>query len=228
VQIIPVIDLMNGVVVHARKGRRDGYRPVDTPLCRDAAPHAVIAALMDLHPFDTVYVADLDALMGKGGHRKLLDVWQADYPRLKFWVDQGLSESGAMRGRANCLPVIGSESLSEESLSCLKGRRDEFILSLDFMGERLLGAKSLMENSCLWPEKIIVMSLSLVGGERGPDFRRLARFRAEWPERSFIAAGGVRDEDDLRRLEDLGLSGALVASALHSGALGSSVLWKYG
>jgi len=227
VQIIPVIDLMNGVVVRARGGRRDRYRAIETPLCPNAAPHAVIDALLDLHRFDTIYVADLDALMGKGDHSEILGHLQDDYPRLKFWIDRGLSGCPTRSPRSNCIPVIGSESLGEADLSGLKARRGEFILSLDFMGERLLGAQSLIERGDLWPETIIVMSLSFVGANRGPDFQRLAQLRVGWPGKSFIAAGGVRDEADLRRLDDLGIDGVLVASALHSGALGSEALRKY-
>lgn len=218
---------MSGAVVHARQGQRNRYRPIATSLCGDAAPHAVIAALLDLHSFETIYIADLDALMGTGDHRELLECLQGDYPRVKFWIDRGLPEPGAMGHGTNCVPVIGSESLAAADWSALKARRGEFILSLDFMEERLLGAQNLVEYPGFWPEKIIVMSLSRVGGNEGPDFQRLENFRAAWPDKSFIAAGGVRSEDDLKRLDGLGISGVLLASALHSGVLGSSVLRDY-
>ncbi|MBC8130797.1 MAG: nickel transporter, partial [Rhizobiaceae bacterium] len=39
-----------------------------------------------------------------------------------------------------------------------------------------------------------------------------------------FAAGGVRDEDDLMRLEKAGIAGALVASALHDGRIDRAVL----
>jgi phosphoribosylformimino-5-aminoimidazole carboxamide ribotide isomerase len=227
VRIIPVIDLMNGVVVHARAGRRDRYRAVESSLCPDSAPRAVVRALLDLHSFDTVYVADLDALTGKGDHSEILGHLQDEHPCLKFWIDRGLSGFPRVSPGSNCIPVIGSESLSEADLSRLKFRRSEFILSLDFMGERLLGVQSLLERGELWPEIIIMMSLSFVGANRGPDFQRLERLRAQWPAKSFIAAGGVRDETDLRRLSDLGMDGVLVASALHSGALGSAALREF-
>jgi len=227
-QIIPTIDLIKGVVVHARKGRRAAYRPLQTPLCSEPTPHALIAAFLSLYPFDTIYLADLDALMGQGNHREMLGRLQNDYPMLKFWIDQGLPESGTVNWTANHVPVIGSESLGAGHLSRLQAFRDKFILSLDFMGEHLLGAHGLIEDPHeLWPEKIIVMSLSRIGGNEGPDFQRLARFRAELPEKTLIAAGGLRGEDDLKRLKDLGIDGVLVASALHSGALGSSVLRNY-
>lgn len=221
-RVIPVIDLLDGHVVHAQQGQRERYRPIQSPLCRGSAPHAVIDALLGLHGFTTLYVADLDALMGKGGQRGLLERLQHDYPGLRFWVDQGLA---APVGRA--VAVVGSESLDEAGIKQLPSL-EGCILSLDFIGERLLGAQSLLQNPELWPEKIIIMSLSRVGASAGPDFGRLAEFRAAWPNKRFIAAGGVRHAEDLRQLDALGMAGVLLASALHSGAVGREELGGYG
>lgn len=222
-QIIPVIDLMGGVVVHARKGQRDSYRPIQTPLCEGASPHAVIDGLLGLHEFKTLYIADLDALMGQGHHLELLERLQQDYPGLRFWVDQGLA---APVGGA--VPVIGSESLNADRLDGLRGMGGRFILSLDFMGERLLGPEILLEESDYWPDTVIIMSLSRVGANKGPDFQRLEAFCSRWPNTRIIAAGGVREAEDLRRLSGLGVAGVLLASALHSGALESAVLRDFG
>ncbi len=222
-QLIPVIDLMGGVAVHAKKGRRDSYRPIQTPLCEGASPQAVIAGLLGLHDFKTVYIADLDALMGGGSHRLVLEGLQQDHPGLRFWVDQGLA--GPV-GQA--VPVIGSESLEAERLDWLQNLGGGFILSLDFMGERLLGPEKLLHEPGIWPETVIIMSLSHVGAGEGPDFRRLEEFRLRWPGKRIIAAGGVRNAEDLRRLDGMGVSGVLLASALHSGALEPGELSGFG
>jgi len=227
VQIIPVIDLLKGCVVHARKGQRDSYRPMQTPLCSGSSPRAVIDGLLGLHRFKTFYVADLDALMGEGNHQALLGCLQRDYPRLHFWIDRGIPPTGLPPPLANGVPVIGSESLVGERLGFLPSLGQEFILSLDFMGEGLLGDECLLEDSTFWPDTVIIMSLSRVGTNEGPDFERLEGFRARWPEKNIIAAGGVRNADDLIRLDGLGIGGVLLASALHSGALDPSVLQGY-
>ncbi len=226
-QIIPVIDLMDGCVVHAKKGQRDHYRPIQTPLCKGSSPYAVIDGLLGLHGFNTLYVADLDALTGSGDHHELLGRLQRDYPQLQFWIDQGLPPSGLASPAANWVPVIGSESLVGKNRGYLSSVDREFILSLDFMGDDLLGGKSLLEDAGLWPGTLISMSLSRVGANEGPDFPRLEWFRAQWPEKYIIAAGGVRSEDDLTRLDGLGIGGVMLASALHSGALHPSVLRSF-
>lgn len=225
-QIIPVIDLMDGVVVHAKRGQRDGYRPIQTPLCAGADAHAVIDALLGLHGFGRVYVADLNALTGRGDNHGLLQRLRRDYPALQFWIDRGLPDAGWVDD-SNHVTVIGTESLGEDARGCLKGLRGKFILSLDFIAERLIGDESLLDDPSVWPETVIIMSLSHVGACEGPDFRRLEMFRARCPDKHIIAAGGVRHADDLRRLDGLGVNGVLVASALHSGALNQAVLREY-
>jgi phosphoribosylformimino-5-aminoimidazole carboxamide ribotide isomerase len=183
--------------------------------------------LLALHDFTRVYVADLDALTGKPSQRALLERLQQDYPGLEFWIDGGLPADGLPFQRHNTVPVIGSESLDAEGLRLLPSLRGEFILSLDFMGQRLLGGEGLLENPSLWPEKIIMMSLARVGSGEGPDFEGLENFRERWPAKQLIAAGGVRGALDLQRLDGLGISGVLLASALHSGALDRAVLRDY-
>lgn len=226
-QIIPVIDLMDGVVVHAKRGQRDRYRPIQTPLCEGAQAHAVIDAMLGLHGFTTFYVADLNALTGTGDNCRLLERLRQDYPSLQFWIDQGLPAFASAVGACDSVTVIGSESLGQDAVGCLRGLRDGFILSLDFIGERLIGDERLLGDPGVWPDTVIIMSLSCIGAGEGPDFKRLEAFRARCPERRIIAAGGVRHADDLRRLDGLGVYGVLVASALHSGALTEAVLREY-
>ncbi len=96
----------------------------------------------------------------------------------------------------------------------------DLILSLDFFGDGLFrGPKSVLDQPNLWPRRVIVMTLAKVGSGSGPDFDRLAEIKAKAGDRDIVAAGGVRDEDDIRALAALGVSAALVATSLHNGAL---------
>ena len=83
----------------------------------------------------------------------------------------------------------------------------------------MLGHEALFYDSNPWPEKVIIMTLSKVGTSTGPDIRRLKHFQDHWPNTKFIAAGGLRDEQDLVLLQKNGIKSVLVASALHSGKL---------
>jgi phosphoribosylformimino-5-aminoimidazole carboxamide ribotide isomerase len=171
-KLIPVIDLMNNCVVTAKRGQRQTYAPSDTPLCRSSRPQAVLAALLELHPFDTVYLADLDAIVGNGSNLDLIRSLCLDHPDITFWVDSGLKDLQTMRDFTR--PVIGSESLiSGEQLSHLIASHPSSILSLDYPEEHFKGPIGLDQQVEHWPKDVIVMTLSRVGAASGPDLIRL-------------------------------------------------------
>src|SRR5919201_2605160 len=95
--VIPVIDLKGGVVVHARMGRRDEYRPMATPLSPTSDPLDVVRGLLSVHPFATIYVADLDAIERSGDNGAALRRLRAELPEVTFWVDRGLADPGAVQ-----------------------------------------------------------------------------------------------------------------------------------
>ena len=108
---------------------------------------------------------------------------------------------------------------------CWPARNDPgVVLSLDFRGETFQGPSVILATPALWPARVIAMTLAAVGAGAGPDMARLAEVLRRAEGRAVYAAGGVRDAADLRRLADLGAAGALVASALHAGTLGSDEL----
>lgn len=221
-----MIDLKNGQVVHARRGQRDRYPPLQSPLCHGSDPHGVLGGILALYPFDTVYIADLDAICGQGGHEGLLAELCQTWPRVCFWIDRGWPASDTLLQRlANVRPVIGTESLQAEALDTLESLPAGWVLSLDFSaGDRFLGPACLLDRMALWPQQLIVMSLARVGGGSGPDLDRLRALRAGDGQRQWFTAGGVRDAQDLLAIGRAGGSGALVASALHRGILDGATL----
>lgn len=226
-EIIPVIDLMGGLAVHAVRGRRENYRPLNSPLCSSAEPRAVLEGLLGLHAFKTVYLADLDALMGKPRQTAMVSGLMRAFPDVCFWIDAGLPEPGWAGPGGRGKGVVGSESLGGD-LSALPDRRTTpFILSLDFRDGGLLGPSALLDRPDLWPERVIVMSLARVGSGAGPDRARLGAFIRNHPGHRWVAAGGVRDARDLAELETLGVSQVLMASALHSGTVDGAVLGRF-
>jgi phosphoribosylformimino-5-aminoimidazole carboxamide ribotide isomerase len=230
-EIIPVIDLMNGVAVRAERGQRERYRPLRSPLCSSPEPGAVLEGYLSVHPFKTVYLADLDALMGKGRQTAATAALIRAFPGISFWIDSGLPEPAIPGGSAadkRAAAVIGSESLGGNLKALPDPARAPFVLSLDFQGGGLLGPEALLEHPELWPEQVILMSLSRVGADQGPDFARAEEYVRAHPRRRFAVAGGVRDVRDMERLAALGVSQVLMASALHSGKVDRGVLERLG
>ncbi len=64
-EIIPVIDVMKGRVVQAKGGVRAAYQPLQSQLTQQTDTIAVVADLLAYAPFKTLYMADLDAIMGR-------------------------------------------------------------------------------------------------------------------------------------------------------------------
>lgn len=216
--VIPVIDVRHGVAVHARQGQRSQYRPLATPLAQGSDPVAVARGLLALFPFRTLYVADLDGIEGRGRDAELAGRLAAAVPGVALWIDDGALPDEARRGSA--VPVIGSESLRSGDLKGLRDAPpDRFLLSLDFRGETFAGPQALLDDAALWPERVIVMTLSRVGAGEGPDVERVAGIVARAGARGVYAAGGVRHLDDLKALRAVGAAGSLVATALHAGTI---------
>jgi phosphoribosylformimino-5-aminoimidazole carboxamide ribotide isomerase len=231
-EILPVIDLMGGQVVHARAGERDRYRPLDgSVLCKSALPLAVVEGLLDLHPFNSIYIADLDAIRKQGHHRDVVRSLQARFPGLELWVDAGFDDPRPCRRFLDDGPgrlVLGSESQTDLRLGEELRSEPRLALSLDFKGALRLGPPALFERPELWPRHLIVMTLARVGGGSGPDHERLRLIRALAPACRVYAAGGVRGVEDLLALAADGVAGALVASALHDGRLDRGGLRRLG
>ncbi|MFI3222054.1 MAG: HisA/HisF-related TIM barrel protein [Methylococcaceae bacterium] len=217
-KIIPVIDFKDGVVVHARQGHRQNYQPINTPLCKSSDVIQVIEAFLGIYAFDTFYIADLNAITNQGDNNHLLNNVLTQFPQINFWIDRGYQKYNQLTS-GNVLPVLGSESYQNEFVSEIQTYQNNFILSLDYLKSAALGASSLFSKPNFWPNNIIIMTLERVGSNVGPDFVKLSEYCRQYPHKNFIAAGGIRHNQDLLALGEVGIRQALVASALHSGAI---------
>jgi len=217
-EIVPVIDLKGAAVVRARLGRRAEYRPIETRLSPTSDPVDVAGGLLSALPFKTLYVADLDAIEGKGDNQASLARLKAAFPSLALWVDNGIFDSEAAQTwlalRMGDL-VLGSETQVDDRLVRQLAGDERIVLSLDFRGDAFQGPPEVLANPRAWPRRIIAMTLARVGSGAGPDMGRLAALRRAAPDRRLYAAGGVRDLADVQALARADIAGALVASALH-------------
>jgi uncharacterized protein related to proFAR isomerase len=221
-EIIPVLDIKGGMVVQARAGDRARYLPIESPLASAGEARVMAEALLAVTGSPILYVADLDAIEGRGDHRPLCHALAAALPDTELWVDAGANTPGMAETwlRAGITPVIGSESLSVSAeLAWLCQLDPKIVLSLDFRETGFIGPGALLDNPGLWPARVIVMSLARVGGGAGPDLEHLKESAAKAGEQRLYAAGGIRDLSDLEALAGTGASGALVASTLHAQTL---------
>lgn len=228
--LIPVIDLLQGQVVHARRGERENYRPIQSSLSAGSDAVEMVTALLALHTFSHLYIADLDAIQSNGENINIINKLHNIFSNLNIWLDAGVSDSTSyekLAAQQSGRLVVGSETLQDLSLLNTQQQtmlaRSAPILSLDFQGDQFRGEIALQHDPTLWPDDVIAMTLSRVGANNGPDFERLAQLiklaRQTSPNKNIYAAGGVRHVADLYQLRDMGVTGALLASALHDGSI---------
>jgi phosphoribosylformimino-5-aminoimidazole carboxamide ribotide isomerase len=230
--VIPVLDLLGGVVVRGVAGMRSEYRPVVSCLSDRPEPLAVARAFRSELGLETLYVADLDAILSERPNWETYRQLALD--GFSLWIDAGLREIGtaerlltlgAVRVIAGLETWPGPESLAE---LCRKVGGERVIFSLDLKEGSPLGSRT------HWPsgdarviaeqaadagvKGTIVLDLSQVGVNQGISTTDLCRqLRESRPGRELITGGGVRHADDLRGLGSAGIDGVLVASALHDG-----------
>jgi len=228
-KFIPVLDLIKGNVVHAQRGERAQYAPIQSHLCANAHPVNITAALLSLFPFSILYIADIDSIQGSGSNQDTISRLQLEFPNLNLWVDRGISsllEYKAWRKHGLGQAVIGTENNPKPELIAAPEFQDT-ILSLDYRDSSFIGPNELKDQAQLWPQNIIVMALARVGSNRGPDFERLPEIKALVPNKNVYAAGGVRSVADLEQLHTLGVTGVLMASAFHEGKINRSDIERF-
>lgn len=228
--IIPVLDLMNGQVVHAKHGDRAHYQPIQSVLCDSSQPVNIVEALLELYPFKQLYIADINAIQKNGHHLNIIYNIALAFPGLEIYLDAGFSSIEEINtfNKIKVIPVLGSESISsiDDYQAINKSHQKRMLLSLDFKNDVYQGPTALLQDSRYWPNEIIVMSLSKVGSQSGPDLEKLKHFKQTSPQTKVYAAGGVRNANDLEMLKLENIDGALIASAIHNGNLNQKDLIK--
>ena len=240
-RVIPVIDILGGRVVRAVGGRRAEYRPVVSRLTSSTDPVEVARVLVGATGAAEVYVADLDAI---GGHPRRSPntpvIARMTRHGIPAWVDYGhredCDEADVVRAGAAGL-ILGTETMiSPETLfhsASASREATPVILSLDLNGSHLRVGGAAWEPWTVSPllellrlavscgiAGVLVLDVTAVGEGTGPVTGAMCRrIRAAFPDLPVWTGGGVRGWDDVRRLEDAGADGILVASALHDGRL---------
>jgi len=231
-KVIPVIDVLNGVAVHAVRGERKSYHPLKSVLCTSANPVDVASAFRS-SGFKELYLADLDAILGGRANYALYR--QINFEAgLGLMIDAGVDDAekamGVLEAGASSV-IIGTETLTdldfvEKAVERFGG--DRIIVSMDLREGRVISRSEAVMASEPLPlaktfeemgvAKIIILDLARVGSERGIDFPMIRQILGE-TELKILAGGGIRDLRELEEMRSMGVFGALLATILHQGKL---------
>jgi phosphoribosylformimino-5-aminoimidazole carboxamide ribotide isomerase len=241
VKVIPVVDVLDGIVVHAVRGRRREYQSLKSVLCASAEPVAVTSALKALG-FGELYVADLDAITGGYPNFSLFKKVAAE-TGFELMVDAGvtsLETAQELLDNGVSKVIIGTETLMGKSFvadAVESFGTEKVMVSLDLKGARVLSRFELdmpIEPLALLREfqdigvsQIIVLDLAKVGSDEGVSTPFLKKVLGKIEAEVYVG-GGVRNIKDLLELKDLGVFGVLLATALHSRKISPEELKQVG
>ncbi len=223
-RIIFVLDILNGNAVHAVRGERAKYLPVKgSVVCGSSAPVDIISTVMPKE----VYIADLDYLQHLGDNFGLIGEISE---MTRTMVDIGPENMDDVEKCARIADtvIIGTETASLDLIAAAAERfpgrinvsidmKNGVVLTKDRKLEMKPGklVKKLNEYDI---KDIIILELNKVGTSAGIDVDFLKEIAAS-SHHNILAGGGIRDMDDIHALEKIGVSGALVATAVHDGKI---------
>ena len=238
-RVIPVLDLMGGLVVRGVAGQRSRYQPIKSCLSASCQPIDIAKAIHNHYDCQEFYVADLDAL--RGGEVQWATLRELLRLPIRLWVDAGVSDVDRAC-ELSCFDansshiwqvIVATETLASleqlsEIVAAVGTQRVAF--SLDLVQGRLrAGSDQLAETDpCdmirhvaqMGVTRPIVLDVAQVGLRDGVSTLKLCQhIRGAVSHMEIYSGGGVRGRDDLQRLIDVGCTGALVATSLHDGTL---------
>ncbi|WP_185862864.1 1-(5-phosphoribosyl)-5-[(5-phosphoribosylamino)methylideneamino]imidazole-4-carboxamide isomerase [Blattabacterium cuenoti] len=237
-QIIAAIDLIDGKCVRLIQGdykRKKIYNndPLD------------VAFLLEDHGISRLHLVDLDgAKKGKVIHWKVLEKI-AKFTHLIIDFGGGIHTDEDVRivfENGGSMATVGSIAVKDPFLfkkwiHTYGG--EKILLGVDVRDNKIAvnGWTKLYEIS-FWDflkekkshgvRKIFCTDIYKDGNLSGPSFSLYEEIIQRFPDIEFIASGGVRDIEDLKKLDDLGCHGVIIGKAIYENKISLSELrnWK--
>lgn len=230
-RIIFVLDILNSTAVHAIRGERSKYKPVTgSRVCNSSSPLDLISALSPRE----VYIADLDRLLHQGDNFELIKTISGKTRTMADIGPESMNDVEKCEMIADTV-ILGTETASfdliEKAAIRFPGRVN---VSIDMKNGKVLARDRDMEIEPVELVRklndhdirdIIILDLARVGTGAGIDLDLLMDIAAA-SSHDVLVGGGIKDMDDIKVLEQIGISGALVATAVHSGKIHADLIRK--
>ena len=211
-KLVLAMDLRHNLVVHGKKGERAGYKPLDWGCSPTADPLGFVRSISP----EFLYIADLDRIEGTGSHDSVVCECAREVARC--YVDRGCRAPGDFLQGENIVNIVGTETGGRD----LSGYHGGF-LSLDMKDGKIIPSGAdpvdLLKSAGTWNfEGCIILNVSSVGTEAGVSRENLEQLRSAY-EGILFYGGGVATVRDLEIIDECGFDGAIIATALHHGAV---------
>ncbi len=242
--MIPVLDIKNGLAVHAVGGIRSHYRRVHSLLHPSCEPLELARAYRTQLDLRDLYLADLDAIAGRNLNLKLYR--SLGLLNVHLWIDIGLRDEedlSVLDDLEQTTIVIGLETVAgPDAVRGILERTDprRVVVSLD-----MFEGVPRLPNGANWSTtdleslarqvldlgvcRLLLLDLARVGTGRGIGTGDLlSRLRMTYPTVELSVGGGISAIEELLALQNSGVAAALVGSALHDGRIGRRELDRLG
>ncbi|WP_321504174.1 HisA/HisF-related TIM barrel protein [uncultured Methanoregula sp.] len=210
--LVLAMDLRQNLVVHGKSGHRETYKPLDWGCSPTADPPGFVKSIQP----EFIYIADLDRIESTGSHDSII----AECARQvnTCYVDRGCRSPGDMLRGDNIVNIVGTETGGSDL-----SRYHEGFLSIDIKNGRVIPSGNdpevMLRRAGSWEfEGCIILNIGAVGTRDGLDPVFLEKLRSSYTGRLFYG-GGVATVTDLEMLQAAGFDGAIIATALHYGAV---------
>lgn len=232
----PAVDLRGGRAVQLVGGLPERER-VSLPDPIDTARRWVEAG------FGVLHVVDLDAALGTGDNRALIEELIRSV-QVPVQVGGGVRDddvAAALLAAGADRVIVGTRALEDAGwLACLARRhRGRVVVAADVRGDAVLtrgwtrssewcADDFLASLDALPLAAVLVTDVAREGSMSGIDGARFTRL-ARATTHALLAAGGIAGMEDLRTLERAGVAGAVLGMALYTGAIdGAAAAREFG
>ncbi|MGA3359428.1 MAG: HisA/HisF-related TIM barrel protein [Halobacteriota archaeon] len=217
-EIIFAMDIRGGVVVKGYKGDRERYEPIErhSKICKTSDPLDVI----DIIKPRRTYIADLDRILGTGNNSLIIKRLGTLTSTL---IDIGIRRLDDVREaeRISDTAIIGTETGSLDVIRAAQSMR--VAVSLDVKDGSVMSPDPALSGNPLQVvermnlykiRELLVLNINLVGTKQGVDFDFIERV-IDVSGHPIVVAGGIKNTEELDKLEDLGAAGVVLSTAIH-------------
>jgi len=232
-RIIPVIDILNSKAVHAIKGERSKYKPLESNLINSSEPIEIIKVLKKDFNFKEFYIADLDAIIKNRPNMDLLSEI-LKIPEINVIVDPGIKDKEDLLYYSKYklkklilgLETINNLEVVNDGLKILGEYK--LIVSVDmFKGNLISKIKELKTQNPIkivntlkkfGVRELLLLDLFRVGQKIGgipPIYLKIRKiFKG-----AVLVGGGIKDFRDVLNYYNNKFNGILIATALYDGSI---------